>query len=39
VVWRDHRGLPHGAEVTDPVVDADPAAPEASEHPQDRLDA
>lgn len=24
VVWRDHRGLPHGAEVVDPVVEADP---------------
>jgi acetyl esterase/lipase len=39
VVWRDHRGLPHGAEVTDPVVDADPTVPGAADQAQDRLDA
>jgi acetyl esterase/lipase len=31
VVWRDHRGLPHGAEVTDEAVDADPSAEPAGE--------
>jgi len=30
VVWRQHRGLPHGPEVTDPAVDADPSTTGAS---------